>query len=328
MRRQAILLALSFFLHAGTPAVFAQEPTPERPDSIRVNLQNDTPAVGDFTVGPARVVLSLDPGEEYDVELQLTNREGRLAAFDLTTEDFASDPEHDGSPMFYSDDLEGPYPAREWITPEIDRIELRHAERAFIHVKIKVPKDAEPGDHQAALIVTRDVESQPIGGFAIVSRVAALFIISVNGDVIKDGNVDSIESRRTINWFFPAFLRLSTHNNGTIHMMPEGTIDIRNIFGITVDQIPVKNWIILRESARSRDFEWHPRFALGYYKAVTNLTGFDGQPLQVVSTSFWMIPLLLVLIILFVIFFISFVVQYFFSRFEITRKGDQDTEAK
>jgi hypothetical protein len=292
-------------------------------------MQNDTPALGDFIVGPARVILSMKPGEERTVEIQLTNREGRLAAFDLSTEDFAADDSPEGTPVFYADGEEGPFPASTWIVPQIKRIELAHAERAFIPVTVKVPRDADPGDHQAALMFIRDTKSQPIGGFNIVSRVASLFIISVQGDVVKDATVDSLWSRYYFNWFYPVFLEMTAHNKGTIHMMPKGTIDIRNMFGITVDQIPVENWVILRESSRARTFEWRPKFAMGYYKAVTNLTGFDEQPLTPIAATFWMIPLLPVLIVLFCIFVVSFVVQYFFSRFEIKRKGDEETpEAK
>lgn len=324
----SIALSLSFFLHAAAPVARAQEPVPERPDGLRVNVQNDMPAVGDFTVGPARVLLTIPPGEERTVELQITNREGRMAAFDLTTEDFVADPDREGTPTFFAEDMEGPFPARAWLEPEVDRFELRHAERAFINVTVRVPADAEPGDHQAAVIVTRDVESQPVGGFTIVSRVAALFIITVEGDVVQEGYVDRLESRRYFNWFFPVFLRLSSRNMGTVHMIPTGTIEIRNIFGITVDEIPVKNWVILRESSRSRDFEWKPKFALGYYRAVTNLKAFGDRQLEPVSTSFWVIPLLPVLIILFLIFLVSFIVQYFFSRFEIRRKGEEESVAE
>ena len=318
MRRSVSALLLGLALHAVVPVALAQ--TPNRPESLRVNVQNDTPAVGDFTVGPARVILNMAPGEERTVEVQITNREGRLAAFDLSTEDFSSDPEREGTPIFSPPDEDGLYPARTWIEPETDRLELRHAERAFLRVTVRVPSDAEPGDHQAALIVTRDVESQPIGGFSIVSRVAALFIVSVEGDVVREGTIDSLQARRTFNWFLPAFLRLTASNTGTIHMIPMGMIRIENIFGITVDEIPVKNWVILRDSSRYRDFEWKPKFALGYYRATTDLTAYDGMAMQPVSTSFWVVPLLPVLIILFFIFLVSFLVQYVASRFEIKRK--------
>lgn len=319
MKRFAITLATCFLFHAAIPVALAQTSQSSQ-GQVRINVQNDMPAIGDFMVGPARVLLSIAPGEERTVEIQLTNREGQPATFELSKEDFAADPEHEGTPTFFESSIPGPYPARSWITPEVNSITLRHAERAFINVTVRVPADAEPGDHQAALIFTRDVENQPAGGFSIVSRVAALFIITVEGDVVQEGYIDRLSAHSYLNWFFPVRLDLSARNLGTVYMSPTGTIDIRNIFGIVVDQIPVTSWVILRDSARTLTFDWRPRFALGYYRAVTDLNVYNDRKLEPVSTSFWVIPLLPVLLLLFFIFLVSFVVQYFSSRFEIRRK--------
>ena len=54
---------------------------------------------------------------------------------------------------------------------------------------------------------------------------------------------------------------------------------------------------------------------------------FYNSPMEAVVTSFWVIPLLPVLVILFLIFLVSFIVQYFFSRFEIRRKGEGGAES-
>lgn len=326
MKRSATVLLFCLIFSFGVPPGFAQEEA-ESQGSVQINMQNDTPVVGDFTVGPARVILPMAPGGERTVEIQLTNREGSRASFNLSTEDFSADAEHDWTPTFYESTLEGPYPARTWIEPEVDRLELRHGERAFIRVTVRVPQDAEPGDHQAALIATRDVTADGGGGFTVVSRVAALFIISVEGDIVQEGYVDQLTTQRYFNWFLPVRFSLSARNLGTVHMIPSGAVDVRNIFGITVDEIPFLNWVILRESSRTKEFEWQPRFALGYYRAVTDLKAFDGRALAPVSTSFWVIPLLPVLVLLFLIFLVSFIVQYFFARFEIRRKDEDEAAA-
>ncbi len=323
----SLLITVSLLSVAVPPPAVAQDRAPQRPASLRVNLQEDMPDVNDFLVGPARFFLSLPPGGEETVEIQITNREGSLAAYDLTTEDFASGPDLEGLPMFFQSRDEGPYPARQWITPEADRFELRHGERAFIRVTVRVPEHAEAGDHQAALIFTRDVASQPVSGFTIVSRVAALFIITVEGDVVRDGSVDRLAPLRRIFWFLPATVRLTAENRGTVHMAPRGAIRIRNVFGIPVDSLSVREWYILRESSRSRSFDWKPRFALGYYTATTDLTVFGDQPVPPLTASFWVIPIVPVVLLLLLIFLVSLLVQLFFSRFELRRKQPDSTES-
>ncbi len=323
----SILISTLLLCCGNVSRALAREPSPDRPDFLRVNMQEDTPDVGDFIVGPPRVFVSLPPGGEKTVEIEITNREGSLAAFDLSTEDFASNPLQGGLPTFYQASEAGPYPARLWIEPEVRRLELRHGERAFLRVTVRAPDNASAGDHQAALIVTRDTESQPVAGFNIVSRVAALFIITVEGDIVQDGSVDALESAKRIFWFLPATMRLKVSNRGTVHMIPTGSIDVRNVFGIPVDAVPVRNWTILRESVRTQPFDWRPRFALGYYRASTTLTAFGGRELPPVSTTFWVIPIVPVMVLLLLIFFVSLLVQLFFSRFELRRKSngkDQD----
>lgn len=320
MKSAASLVLTALLLTSSPLPAAASEAVPDRPANMRINVQADMPAVGDFTVGPARTFLEIPAGEERTVELQLTNREGRLATYSLVTEDFDADPEREGTPMFYASDMEGLYPARTWIIPEVKRLELRHAERAFIRVTIKVPADADAGDHQAALVFTRETKTETEGGFQVIPRVAALFIITVPGDIVQEGYITHLQPRHYLNWSFPVTLNLAAKNTGTVHMDPIGNIVIRNIFGITVDEIPVKDWYILRDSARQRDFFWKPLFGLGYYRATTDLQVFDRRPLEPVSASFWVIPLLPVLILLLLIFVVSFMVQYVSARFEIKRK--------
>jgi hypothetical protein len=289
-------------------------------EQIRLNFQHGTPENGDFTLGPTRYVLSMAPGDERTVEIQVTNRTGVDATFRVSSEDFAADSEMEGTPSFFSADLEGPYPARLWLDPEATRFATKHGERAFLNVTVRVPEDAEPGDHQAAIIIEREVPSDAPSGIAIVSRVATLFIITVDGPQVRDGRLDWLRSQRYLNWLLPIAMQLHAVNPGTVHLAPTGTLDIKNLFGIAVDEVPLRNWYVLRDSSRTKDLEWAPRFALGRYTASTNLVAYDGQPLPVLSTAFWVIPIIPVIIALAAIFLVSFVVQIFFSRFEIRRK--------
>ncbi|HVW66410.1 MAG TPA: hypothetical protein VHA78_01620 [Candidatus Peribacteraceae bacterium] len=344
MKRLAtIFLSSAVLLSSSTADVFAAS-ADLRPATLRINMQNNTPVLHDFTLGPTRFLLTMAPGEERTVQVQLTDREGKPMTYNFSTEDFIADPNREGTPTFFNDNANGPYPARFWITPEFRSVQLNHGERAFIDVTVRVPKSVDPGDHQAALIVTRKTNPNPnpdVGGFNIVSRVASLFVITVEGKCTEEGSISGISSRYGLNWFLPVYLHLSADNaTSTVHMQPTGTVQIRNIFGILVDEVPFNDWVVLRNSTRAIDFTWSPRFALGRYTATTHFTAYNdlqslndpscgSKTLAGVSTSFWVIPLLPVLIILLLIFLVSFLVQYFFSRFEIHKKGeDSETTMK
>lgn|GEM_PF-1160268 len=318
-RRLLAGVALAGTLTASSPAVFAQ--ALKRPESLRVNQQLNMPVTSDYFVSPTRFILNLAPGESQTVEIQVTNRSGTIQDFKLTTEDFSANPE-DGSPIFYDPEYSAPYTARLWIKPEADRFEIAHGEVAFVRATVSVPANAEPGDHQTAIMTTR-VNPPGGGGIGVTARMATLFIISVQGDVVQEGEVDSVSPERFLNWTTPVSLYVKVNNRGTVHMEPVGNVEIRNIFGVTVDEIPFSDWIVLRESSREKKLDWNPRFALGRYTARTDFTAFGGLQLASVQGAFWVVPLLPTLIAILAIFIVSFLVQYFFSRFEIRSKNDE-----
>ena len=300
-----------------------------RPEAVRINQQDNVSVRNHFRVGPARYVIRLTPGSGTTVDVSILNLLGKDALFVLSTEDFTSDNTQQGAATFFGAEGEGPYPAKLWMRPEVERIPLHQGERAYVRVNILVPRDAEPGDHQAALLVYEADEDVAAGGFRILSRVASLFIITVEGEVIEDTRVLSIRAQHRINWSVPLKLVIKARNDGTVHSIPAGTIEIRNIFGAVVDEIVMNDWIVLRNSERERELTWDPRFALGYYRATANLmlSSTLGESLSVpVSTGFWVIPLLPVLLVLFAIFLVSFLVQFFFSRFEIQRKKGEKSD--
>lgn len=279
-------------------------------------------ASGGFMLGPARFTLSLAPGESTTVDVQLTNREGVARTYDLIAEDFAADPAQEGNPQFYGDAKGGPFPAGTWLQFEARPVELEHGDQATISVTVRVPADAEPGDHQAALIVARKLEEQA-DGINVIPRVASLFIITVEGEVVQDGSLSALDVRNGfLEWSVPVTLALTAQNQGTVHMQPTGEITITNLFGSTVAELPVEDFIILRDSARTREFFWEPEFALGYYRATATLTAWNA-PMEPMSVSFMVLPLLPMLITVIIVIVLLGGWHLFRSRFEIHRKAEQ-----
>jgi hypothetical protein len=314
----SLLLVTSVSAASSVPSASTQELM--RRAGVMINTEPNTPFANDFDIGPTRFTVELAPGEERTMQVQITSRMKDERAFSFETEDFKP-----GTTESQAADLMGaqmgPYSARDWLHPAVSTLQLSHGQRAFVPVTITVPKDADPGDHYAALLLRRTpVDSEKTDkGFEVISRVGALFLITVKGPVVQKSDIVSLTSRHLLYWSFPAFLNLRAKNEGTVYAMTDGTVQIRNILGLLVDEIPVTDWPILRGSERSITLTWHPRFALGYYTARTNLTMY-GQKTATVMTGFWMLPALPLLLALLVIFLVSFLVQFFFSRFEISRR--------
>lgn len=307
--------------------VLAQSSVPSALSTVpplQISEQSGVEVRGDFQVGPTRFVLEMDPGETRTVEVQLTSREGEPRNYSINIEDFSVSDDGTDNIQFYGNGA-GPFSAKPWITPAVENFGLKHGERAFIPVKISIPNDASVGDHYSVVIFQRDLKQseEQKGGFNLIARIGALLLITVKGDLIKEGSMEGFSVGRPIYWSLPAQFSIIYKNTGTVHLTPSGRIEVKNIFGIPVDDIDVKDWYVLRNSVRKREIIWQPKFALGYYSATLHLAS-AGQADETVQTvRFWIIPALPVLIALFAIFLVSFIVQAFFSHFEIKKKGKE-----
>lgn len=302
--------------------IFGSSSASAAPAGIEIVQQAGVDIRGDFQVGPTKFVLEMDPGEERTVEVQLTSREGEERTYALDVEDFSVSNDGLDNMMFYGNGT-GPFSAKSWIDTTVPVVTLKHGERAFISVKVTIPKNASVGDHYSVVMFRRLPKGGAPGGLGIVSRVGALLLITVKGDVIRDGGLQQFLSVRRVYWALPAQFVIQYRNSGTVHIVPFGKIEIRNVFGIAVDEIQVKDWYVLRNSIRRREIIWQPKFALGYYTANLRLKGVgSGAPDVYQSVSFWVVPALPVLLALLAIFSVSFIVQAFFGHFEIRRKKE------
>ncbi len=285
---------------------------------VSISQQSDIPVRNDFQVGPTRFVMELSPGEERTIKIEILSRGGDEYTYSLSVEDFSSDESGNDIAMYGGKD--GPFSSRSWVQPFLNKVNLKHGERATIPVTVKVPANAAIGDHYSTVLFQRDPKGvQP--GFNIVARVGVLLLITVKGQVIREGGLQGFGSDSPLYWSLPATLSMRYKNTGTVHLIPTGTVEIRNVFGILVDEIPVKDWYVLRNSTRGRQISWHPGFALGYYKATLSVNANANHDTETLSTSFWVIPALPVALVLLAIFIVSLVVQVFFNRFEIRKKG-------
>lgn len=301
-----------------------------REDFPPVNQQLRVKADGGYIFAPGRTFLYGEPGETLSFTITLTNKAGQDEIFTLHTRDIGTDPETGGI-KFYQPNDSGPHPAKEWITPAVSEIALHHGERVEIPVTITIPEKADAGDHMAAVMLRTKRLIEKAGGVKINAYASSLVIITVAGEVVKEGTFLDFAPRKYFNWNTPVELIGKMQNSGTIYFAPQGTITINNIFGIPVDEMPVPRWHVLRETAHSKVIPWKPKFAFGRYTATTNiqLLSKEGEiPVSQKETSFWIIPLIPLLIVLGAIFGVSFIVQLFFSQFEIKKKEKDSQEEK
>jgi hypothetical protein len=265
---------------------------------------------GDFQVHPKRFIVELAPGESKTVEVAVLNRFGSDEVFSVFVEDFFAIENEVTDIQFYGNN-DGPYSARHWIKPALSHVWLQHGDQAFVPLTITVPKNAKSGDYYAAALFQRDDAEAT----SLVSRMAALLLVSVKGDGVRQGQIENFLPEKTMYLTLPPSFFVEYRNTGTVFAAPTGVIEIQNMLGLIVDRLPLKDWFVLRNSVRSKTLTWSPQFALGRYTATLRIAAPGGGSEERV-VNFWVLPLIPLALWIAGILIAALLIQLGFSKYD------------
>ncbi len=187
-------------------------------------------AVEALTVAPLRQTTAVNPGEETVASIFVVNETD--APFTVTPEvdAFIADPET-GSAVFGAADA-----ALSWITPQQQALTLAPQEFGQLDFTVRPPADVPPGAHYLGLFAKKCAGDGYVG---VGSRVGSLFFLHVAGAMVESLSVRdfSVGSRSLFEHSATVFLDIK--NSGNIHVIPEGTIVIRDWRGNSMEHIAV-----------------------------------------------------------------------------------------
>jgi hypothetical protein len=173
---------------------------------------------------------------------------------------------------------------------------------------VRIPRDAPPGGHYAAILVGTQPSAETIEGasVSISSFVSSLLFVRIKGAVVEDGDIREFLAERNFYQKPNAAFTLRFENKGNVHLKPQGDITIYNMWREERGKIPINQKTdlgnVLPKSIRKFTFEWQGKeslFEAGRYRAVATLT-YGKENLQNVyrATSFWVVPVVPVAVIL------------------------------
>ena len=209
------------------------------------NLSN-TPIAGDYVIGPGKNELWMDPGKTEVRNLTVTNRYGKDMQFKIEIEDFKGS-KVPGENIVLLGTEKGPYSLKDFIHPETTDFVLQHGQRITIPITIQVPADAQPGGLYASVIVT----AQPVvdvnapadkvvsGNLTVISRLASLFFVRVNGQADENGQLQQFTADK--HFYSQPDINFNTlyGNTGNVYLDPYGYIELKNILGDKIDEIKI-----------------------------------------------------------------------------------------
>jgi len=288
---------------------------------------SDTKVEGDIILGPTKTEFFLDPGETATKEIMITNRTGQTLRFQIEIEDFVGSRDPSQSIVLLGDQ-KGPYSLKDWLVPEIKEFTLEHGQRIYLPIKISIPQDAEPGGRYGAVFaaalppdpMTEEQKEAAKGQVGIVSRAGSLFFVKVKGDVTEEGYLKSLSTK---NYYEkgPINFQLLFENNGSIHLVPYGIIEIFNILGKKIDEIEIDPYFAMPDSLRLREISWDKDLLFGKYTALASINRGYQDIIDQKQIEFWVIPWKIVLTGIFGLFLLIFLLKLLFAKFEIRKKG-------
>jgi len=267
-----------------------------------------------LTISPPLIDNEANPGSIIQGTIKLTNDTPEKAQFFSSINRFEAKGEK-GEPQIITEEDER-IGLVAWIDITLGPIDLSPGETRQIPFTINVPQDAEPGGHYAAIFW--GTSPPEVGGEAIAVaikyKVGTLVLLAVSGEVIEEGQIIEFDTTgKKIFSHLPIEFFVRFQNTGTIHLIPQGEISIKNIFGRELGKVLVneKGGSVLPDSIRRFEAVWSKKgapalstkgffselknewnnFAFGRYKANLDLM-YGYMDTKIISTAltFWVIP--------------------------------------
>lgn len=303
---------------------------------LAIQIENlvTTPVAGDYVIGPGKTELSLDPGGATARNLIVTNRYGQDMAFKVEIEDFAGSKNPQEALVLLGSE-KGPYSLRDFLHPEVVEFTLTHGQRITIPIKIEIPRDAQPGGLYGAVIIT----TKPVvttnaagseivsGNITVISRLASLFFVKINGDVKTSGQLQDFYASSKF-YSDPRIPYKSFYENtGNIYLNPYGILTLYNSLGTKLEEQQVNPYFVMPGSVRQKDYQVERKFMFGFYKAVLQMNRGYQDIVDTKVVYFWVLPWKAVALviggILILIGILKLISRWFKENFEIKRKDQE-----
>lgn len=285
-----------------------------------------------ITVSPVLVELNAEPGKKYTIDISVTN----VTAGDLILSSEANDftaKDDTGTPDILLDEDNGTYSMRKWIEKP-ERVRLKSKETKVVKAFVNVPANAEPGGHYGVVRFSGIAPELDGTGVALSASVGTLILTRVAGDIKESAKIENFYFEQSGNesWWFeqtPVQAVERITNNGSVHVKPSGTLELKDVFGRSAAKLPVnqEGRNILPGSTRRFDQTLETTWLFGPYKARLELAyGTQGQVLQS-ETTVWFIPWRLILATLLVTVIIFFGLRWLLKRYNarVIRKAQSSS---
>ena len=135
-------------------------------------------------------------------------------------------------------------------------------------------------------------------GSSVSSAIGSLIFLRVPGEVVEKGAIRDFYAEDSIAQTTDQSFVLRFENQGNVHLVPQGTIEITNMWGKVRGKVNINQSStfgnVLPNSTRKFEFKWHGDaniLEIGRYKAEATLVyGTDAKQTVIRDVYFWIVP--------------------------------------
>ncbi len=260
-----------------------------------------------LTIAPPLIKNNMQPGDTWVSYIKIVNNNISEVPVYAYTVDFKSD--KNGKIEFITDSFtfskststkneKRHFSLANWIEIDNGPIELKANESKEIPFVVRIPKNAEPGGHYAAILIGTKPGSEIKGsGLGVSSLLSSLVMINVGGDVIERADIREFSVEKIFYDEPKVKFKVRFQNTGNVHIQPKGEIKIYDFWGDEAGTILINHnssfGNVLPNSTRTWNFEWQGEKKLskmGRYRASLVLTYGEGAKETVYYTLyFWIV---------------------------------------
>ncbi len=205
-------------------------------------------------VSPAFIEISLDkPDQEKEIKITYKNYSNQNINLRIFPIDFKQKNEN-GDLTLLGQQTEGySYSLSSFLSFNSTVLEIDPQGTGTLTVKAKNRQDLSPGGHYAAVIATLSTDAESTGAAKIAPSVSSLILLRKVGGERFNLSLKEVDWPGSLIAFnYPTTVHLLFQNEGNIHMVPYGRIEIRDMFNrlLSKGTINVSSSRVLPESRR------------------------------------------------------------------------------
>lgn len=256
-----------------------------------------------LSVTPPLFQLSISPGDFWQSTVKVINGNNYPLTVYAEVVNFESQGESGQGkfvPIMNANDEFKTSTLAEWIDIEKGPYTIPPEQSYQISFSIKLPDDAPPGGHFAALLVGTEPPKDSKNKLVVQTSqaVTSLFFVRVEGEVVEDARIREFSTAENFVQSPEVEFSLRFENRGNVHLLPRGDIVITNMWGQVRGIIPINKKThfgnVLPNSIRDFRFTWKGDSSIteiGRYKAIATLSYGENGIKNIDSTTyFWVIP--------------------------------------